>query len=217
MIVAGLDEVGRGSIAGPLLVVAAAFEIPEWRWANADSRSYRTAETPCPTSGVKDSKAYSSRKRREDSAAAIETGEAFVGRGQGIVTSYDLTVRGMSWALQAAFARALTSLPIVPDLVLVDGDIHIPSWSGTQHCRPKADVHWWPVSAASVLAKVARDRWMETLDGSYPGYGWAVNAGYGTKDHFSAIRKNGITPVHRFNFIRSRIPDSLSQETAESA
>lgn len=194
MIVAGVDEVGRGPIAGPLLVVAAAFEIQGW-----DLESPPT----CPVKGVRDSKAFGSRRSRESVALAIRATETFLGQGRGIVAAPDITERGMGWALKSSFARAISSLPVVPDLIFVDGNAGIPDWPGKQLFGPKGDSRWWPVSAASILAKVERDKWMDELDLTYPGYGWARNSGYGTKEHFEAIRTLGLTPVHRLNFVRS--------------
>lgn len=204
MLVAGMDEVGRGSIAGPLLVVAAMFEVASWEWdgnANGFGPSFWTPKTPCPVAGVKDSKMFSSRARREAVSTAILAEPTLKGHGRGVVSSVDISGRGMGWALRVAFLRALKSLPTVPDLVLIDGEVPARGWEGKQFCRPKADVHWWPVSAASVLAKVERDNWMVALDKIYPGYGWDSNSGYGTPSHSAAIQAKGTTPIHRLGFI----------------
>lgn len=192
MIVAGVDEVGRGPIAGPLVVVAAAFEVDAW---SEDSPPV------CPVKNVKDSKAFSSRSKREQVAEAILGCPLLKGTGFGAVSAVDITSRGMSWALKSAFTRSVTSLPVVPDLVFVDGVVGIPGWAGKQMFGPKGDSRWWPVSAASIIAKVARDRWMEALDLSYPGYDWKKNSGYGTADHYARIAKLGLTPIHRTDFI----------------
>lgn len=200
VLVAGMDEVGRGSIAGPLLVVAAMFNVDDWAW---DTSTRMKPSVPCPVPGVKDSKAFTSRTKREAVAEAIAAEKTLAGRGRGIVTSVDITKFGMAWAMANAFNRALASLPTKPDLVLVDGEVPVKGWSGKQFCMPKADVRWWPVSAASVLAKVERDNWMVALDRVYPGYGWEQNAGYGTPAHYDAIREHGITPVHRHSFVKS--------------
>lgn len=199
VLVAGLDEVGRGSIAGPLLVVAAMFEVEDWTWR---ANMKWVPATPCPVTGVKDSKAFSSRTRRAAVAATIKAQETLVGHGRGIVTSTDITKYGMSWAIKNAFKRAVASLPSKPDLLLTDGEQPV-DWDGKQFCQPKADARWWPVSAASVLAKVERDDWMVALDKIYPGYGWEQNAGYGTPAHYDALRSQGITPVHRASFVKA--------------
>jgi ribonuclease HII len=213
MIVAGVDEVGRGSIAGPLLVLAAAFEV-EWAW---QATARLLPAVPCPVPGVKDSKAFSSRKRRAEVAALLEQEPSLVGKGLGIVTSADINGRGMTWALAMGFRGALERLPKRPDLVLIDGDTPVPSWEGPQVHQSKADVDWWPVSAASVLAKVLRDGWMENLNRVYPGYGWAENAGYGTPGHIEAIRQYGTTPIHRMQFVQSALRTAASKKPNEGA
>jgi ribonuclease HII len=194
MIVAGVDEVGRGSIAGPLLVVCAAFEVSAWS---------ASEPVPCPVPGVKDSKAFKNRSSRESVSTAILKESTFRGRGRGIISSADITARGMTWALRSAFLRAVQTLPAVPDLLLVDGNSKVEGWAGEQIWGPKGDSRWWPVSAASVLAKVERDGWMDAQDTIYPGYGFIRHSGYGTPEHFSAIATLGITPIHRANFVRS--------------
>ena len=211
MLVAGLDEVGRGSIAGPLLVVAASFEVASWSWDGKTWDKCRAA-TPCPVEGVKDSKAYSSRTRRAAVAALLDAEPSLVGKGLGVVTSRDIDRYGMGKAIHRAFLRALAGLPSVPDLLLVDGDTPIKPWTGKQHARPKADRDWWPVSAASVLAKVMRDGWMVNLDRTYPGYGWSENMGYGTPAHIAALQDLGVTPIHRAQFVRSALQTKASKE-----
>jgi ribonuclease HII len=163
------------------------------------------APPPSPVDDVKDSKAYTSSRKRESVATAIEDSPQFVGRGRGAVTSSTITSRGMGWAIRNAFERALRSLPAVPDLVLVDGDSPVSGWGGKQSWGPKGDVKWWPISAASVLAKVERDRWMQQLHQVYSGYGWDRNKGYGTPEHFKSVRARGVTPVHRLNFVSAHL------------
>ncbi len=206
MLVAGVDEVGRGSVAGPLLVLAAMFRVETWTWqgeAEGQPMSSWAPAIPCPVAGVKDSKAYSSREQRGRVAAALAKEPSLAGTGLGAVTSADINKNNMGWALRVAFERALTSLPERPDLVLVDGEVPVSSWTGPQICAPKADARWWPVSAASVIAKELRDSWMNKLDREFPGYGWADNKGYGTPAHMDAILRMGITPLHRVAFLRS--------------
>jgi ribonuclease HII len=203
VIVAGIDEVGRGSIAGPLLVVAAAFEI---------SGLTNGELPPCGVQDVKDSKMFSSRSKRERVSVALEAFPEFLGRGRGVVTSADITVKGMSWAIRNAFYRAVLSLPVVPDILYVDGDSKVAGWSGPQEWGSKGDMRWWPCAAASILAKVERDRWMDSLSEKFPGYGWEKNSGYGTASHFTAIRSLGITPIHRMSFVQSHLNRSVSVE-----
>ncbi len=221
MIVAGLDEVGRGPIAGPLLVVAAAFSVDYWPVPCCEKHpagmpvtcsdpKCPIAPPPCPVPKVKDSKAYSDGKQRSVVATALLECPKFLGLGRGIVTSTDLSDRGMTWAINSAFERAVSSLPVIPDLILVDGEMGVPSWPGQQLWGSKGDNKWWPVAAASVLAKVERDGWMLKLSEIYPGYGWERNKGYGTKEHFEAIRALGTSPVHRLSFLNRQVaPNKL--------
>lgn len=207
-----MDEVGRGPIAGPLLVVAAAFYVDFWPVPCCERHPAGVPKTCteitclgapplCPVKGVKDSKTYSNADKRTSVSSAIKACSTFVGRGQGIVTSTDISERGMGWAMRSAFERALFSLPVTPDLLLVDGEMGVTRWTGRQIWGPKGDSKWWPVAAASVLAKVERDRWMCKLATIYEGYGWERNKGYGTSEHFEAIRSKGTTPIHRLSFL----------------
>lgn len=127
----------------------------------------------------------------------------------------DISARGMAPSLRHAFRQALHTLPVVPDLVLIDGSNGVENWAGAQLHQPKADIHWWPVSAASILAKVERDGWMDSMDLKYPGYFWNANAGYGTPGHWAAIRHMGITPVHRTSFVRSGLSKPVPETTEE--
>lgn len=196
MFVAGVDEVGQGAIAGPLVVCAAVFEV------DLKERPLHLL-TRCPIEGVKDSKKFSSRKRREEVSELILDSPALLAKSFGVVPSSDINRRGMSWAWKAAALRAVEWLTVVPELVILDGDNPIPGWGGRQISLPKADTLFWPVSAASVLAKVRRDRWMVKLGKVFPGYAWEQNMGYGTTDHASGVLKNGVTPLHRTKYVNS--------------
>ena len=206
MLVAGLDEVGRGSLAGPLLVTAAMFNIDdEW-----------IPEQATPIPGVRDSKKFTSRDKRTEVAARIRASTLLVGESSAWISAAEINERGMGWALRTAFLLAAGGLNPVPDLLLVDGTVAVKGWAGNQRCTPKADGLWWPVSAASVLAKVARDEFMIALDSEHPGYGFSTNVGYGTTQHTEALRQMGPTPHHRTDFIRTvmasvgrQLPDEL--------
>lgn len=205
MLVAGVDEVGQGAMAGPLVVCAALFDIEMGSYDACDCGlcviPQPTIVTPCPIPGVKDSKKFSSRQKREGVAALIESSPALLAKGFGVVPSSDINRKGMAWAWKAATQRALSRLATVPELVLTDGSNRIPNWEGEQVAIPKADATLWPVSAASVLAKVCRDRWMIRIGESYPGYAWDQNVGYGTQGHSDGLIAKGITPVHRLKWI----------------
>ncbi len=196
-VVVGLDEVGRGAFAGPLVVVAAAFRIDS-AWDPA---------VPCPVKNVKDSKKYTKRHIREEVAAALTVCTDMVAAGCGQVEPGEINQHGMVWAMTQAITRALAGVTskVTPDLVLLDGNEKAHGWFGKQMSLPKADSLWWPVSAASVLAKVYRDQLMLNMNLKYSGYGFGTNSGYGTPDHIAALRKLGPCDIHRTQFIRSSL------------
>ncbi|PZX11822.1 RNase HII [Palleronia aestuarii] len=176
--VAGIDEVGRGPLAGP--VVAAAVILGE------------TALPP----GVADSKTLRP-LMREALAAELESA-AQVGIGSASVEEIDAI--NILQATFLAMRRAVEALPIRPDYVLVDGnrlpgDLPCP---GTPLVR--GDALSLSIAAASIVAKVARDRVMVDLAQHHPGYGWERNMGYGTKEHLVGLKSHGITPHHRRSF-----------------
>jgi ribonuclease HII len=199
-VVVGVDEVGRGALAGALVVGAAAFRIKgEWN-----------PSSTCPVPDVRDSKAYkdsagkSAARKREDAAQGLLTYPGLVAAGAGVITVEEINEWGVTESMRVAILRAIGGLgSVVPDLVLLDGYEKVDGWKGAQKSTPKADALWWPVSAASVLAKVFRDRQMETLHPQYPVYGWVRNRGYGTPEHVAALQKHGPSPHHRTTFIRS--------------
>jgi ribonuclease HII len=154
---------------------------------------------------VKDSKAYTSHATRKQVALRLEQHAARVDHQYAQIEATAINVHGMAWALRTAFERAVNALSPAPDLVLVDGNAGIPGWSGPQQHRPKADVLWWPVSAASVLAKVYRDDLMDLLDQEFPVYGWKTSKGYGTAAHIAALQQHGATVLHRTQFVATAL------------
>ena len=178
---AGLDEVGRGSWAGPLCICVAVFP----------------PKTP-RIDGVKDSKKLSARKR-EELVEPILASACFVGFGWASPQYIDK--HGLTTAWHAAALDALEHAPEGAHLV-VDGRDEVKGYDGMQSAMEKADDLYYPVSAASILAKVARDMDMVRMDQHYPGYLWNQNSGYGTKDHKEAIFKLGLTPYHRRSFLK---------------
>ena len=180
-IVAGIDEAGRGPWAGP--VVAAAVVLDPARMPAA------------LVSAIDDSKALSAARRLDlfgqlASHAAIGIGAASVA---------EIEDRDILQATFRAMARALAALPVRPALALVDGNRTPPL-----ACRAEAviggDSRSLSIAAASIVAKVTRDRIMARLARRYPGFGWERNAGYGTAEHRSALDRHGITPHHRRTF-----------------
>lgn len=179
--VAGIDEAGRGPWAGP--VVAAAVVLNQSKMP--DELRF----------GIKDSKVISSAKReRLFSLLRLHT-EIGVGRAE--VTEIDET--NILNATFMAMRRALQALSISVDIALVDGN-QAPNLPCKVETLVKGDALSLSIAAASIVAKVHRDREMAMLAKTFPGYGWEKNAGYGTKEHREALARIGVTPHHRKTF-----------------
>ena len=176
-VIAGVDEVGRGPLAGD--VIAAAVILPDY-----------------PLSGLTDSKALSE-TRRVALAEMIQHEAKAWALGRSSVAEIDEL--NILQASLLAMRRAVEALSICPDLVLVDGN-RLPKWPYEARAIVKGDLTEPAISAASILAKVARDREMVELDGRYPGYGLATHKGYPTKAHLAALSKLGVSPIHRRSF-----------------
>jgi ribonuclease HII len=180
-VVAGIDEVGRGPWAGP--VVAAAVVLDR---AKLDDNIARC---------LNDSKKLSMRLREELFTAL--PGFAWIGIGMASVEEIDrLNILNASLA---AMARAVSALDIRPDFALVDGN-HGPDLPCPLRCVVQGDARSLSIAAASVMAKVTRDRMMADLAAAFPGYGWERNAGYGTAQHRSGLERLGVTEHHRRSF-----------------
>ena len=177
-ILAGVDEAGRGPLAGP--VVAAAVIL----------------NAACPIDGLADSKTLSA-PRREALDGQIRTHAAAWALGMASVEEIDRF--NILQATLLAMQRAVQGLSIVPDLVLVDGN-HAPRLSCPVRTVVRGDALIKSISAASILAKVARDAILRGLDAEYPGYGFAVHKGYPTAAHRRALQALGPSPVHRRSF-----------------
>ncbi|MEL0137667.1 MAG: ribonuclease HII [Halieaceae bacterium] len=176
-VIAGVDEVGRGPLAGD--VVAAAVILPDY-----------------PLSGLTDSKALSE-TRRVALAEMIQHEAKAWALGRSSVAEIDEL--NILQASLLAMRRAVEALSICPDLVLVDGN-RLPKWPYEARAIVKGDLTEPAISAASILAKVARDREMVELDSRYPGYGLAAHKGYPTKAHLAALHERGVSPIHRRSF-----------------
>jgi ribonuclease HII len=180
--IAGVDEAGRGALAGP--VVAAAVVIgPE------------SAEQS-PWHLVRDSKqlAPPQRTRLEASIKAVA-----VAWGIGCVPAAVIDQIGIAAATRQAMAQAIQSLTPAPDYLLIDW-VRLPLVNIPQHCAAKADATMVSVAAASILAKVHRDRLMVALDAEHPAYGFAAHKGYGAAAHLAALTHLGPCPEHRHSF-----------------
>lgn len=175
--ICGIDEVGRGPLAGP--VVAAAVIL------NEEHAIF----------GLNDSKQLSSHKR-EELVKEIEKNARAIGIGE--ATSEEIDQLNIYQATKVAMQRAIDQLKIAPDCLLIDAmvlDNGIP-----QEKIIKGDARSVSIAAASIIAKVYRDEWMAKYGERYPAYGFAKNAGYGTKEHLKAIDEQGILPIHRKTF-----------------
>ncbi len=174
----GIDEVGRGPIAGP--VVAASVILPEG----------------CRIEGIKDSKKLSP-KRREELFDKIRNNAIAVGLG--IVEPILIDRINILQATYEAMRRAILSMRVFPEYVIVDGK-PIPNLPLPQEGIVKGDSLSISIGAASIVAKVVRDRIMEMYDLIFPQYGFARNKGYGTKEHIEALFRYGPCPIHRRSF-----------------
>ncbi|MBR6327118.1 MAG: ribonuclease HII [Lachnospiraceae bacterium] len=182
-LICGIDEVGRGPFAGP--VVAGAVILPK----------------DCDILYINDSKKLSE-KRREMLFTEIK--EKAVACAVGVVSPARIDEINILQATYEAMRRAIAALGVVPDLLLNDA-VTIPGVEIPQIPIIKGDAKSISIGAASIYAKVTRDHLMEELDSVYPGYGFAKNKGYGTADHIAALRSLGPCEIHRRSFIHNYV------------
>ncbi len=184
----GLDEVGMGAIAGPVVVAVTVFPT-----------------NLAPIKGVDDSKRVSS-KRRISLVPVIMEQAVYVGMGWAGPRMVDKD--GIAEAWQFAAKQALARIPPRTHLI-VDGirrPIHLPSnWEGSLSVEKKADSNHWEVAAASIVAKVVRDLDMKDMASRFPEYGWGKNAGYGTGPHCDQLKTLGPSPYHRMTFLKNMV------------
>jgi ribonuclease HII len=183
-LVAGVDEVGRGPWAGP--VVAAAVIID-------------AAALPQALAGAIDDSKRLSARRRQDIADRLP---ACARIGIGAAATAEITNLNILGATFLAMQRAVDALSApggYPDLALVDGN-RLPPLPCPARSIVKGDSISLSIAAASIMAKVTRDRLMARLGARYPGFGWERNAGYGTAEHQAALKRLGVTPHHRKSF-----------------
>lgn len=175
---AGVDEVGRGPLAGPVIAAAVILDpanIPE---------------------GLADSKALSAKKREFLNGLILQS--SWVGVGEASVEEIDEI--NILQASLLAMERAVTALPQVPQHLLVDGNKLPKTLPCPATAVVKGDARSQSIAAASIVAKTRRDAIMQDLAQQFPGYGWEKNAGYPTKQHREALVKIGLTPHHRRSF-----------------
>jgi ribonuclease HII len=185
-VVCGIDEAGRGPLAGP--VVAAAVIIDRRRFRGELRRV------------LDDSKALRRELRESCYRALLACARiGAVSIGVGAASRCEIDRINILRASLAAMARAVAALGLQPDIALVDGNV-APQLPCPVKTIVKGDALSFSIAAASVVAKVTRDRIMHQLAGRYPGYGWETNVGYATAEHGEAIRRLGVTPHHRRSF-----------------
>ncbi len=184
--VAGVDEAGRGPLAGPVVAAAVVIE-PDFLMREADGL-FRS---------LTDSKQLTEKNR--ELFFCILTSAPQVSFGVGIVSECEIDRRNILRATHKAMAQALGAIDPLPEYALVDGR-PVPGLPCDSEAIVKGDARSLSIAAASVIAKVTRDRLMLEMDRSYPQYGFARHKGYGTKEHFEALRKYGPAPCHRRSF-----------------
>jgi ribonuclease HII len=183
--VGGVDEVGRGPWAGPVVAAVAVFLSP----SSLPSTLLK---------GVQDSKKLSKDKREFIYAELLKL-KPFT-YGVGITSVEEIDQLNILKATFLAMERSIQSLPQKPETLLIDGK-YIPCFEGIQtYPLIKGDSISFSIAAASIIAKVTRDRLMEKLALEHPHYGWERNAGYGTAEHQRALKLHGVTPHHRKSF-----------------
>jgi ribonuclease HII len=181
--IAGIDEAGRGCWAGP--VVAGAVVLGPQLLAD-----------PSPLAGADDSKRLSA-SVRERLDALIRAHAS--GVGVGVVPAFLIDCMGILAATRLAMQLALLALPCAPDALLIDA-VRLEMLPQTQRALIRGDARCLSIAAASIVAKVARDRTMRGLDAGLPGYGFALHKGYGTAAHLGALRRHGPSGQHRQSF-----------------
>lgn len=178
--IGGVDEVGRGPLAGP--VVCASVILP----------------ISCAIEGIDDSKKLSEKKREELYDKIIEEAISY---SIEYVFEDQIDELNILNATKLCMAKAINNLSTMPDIMLVDAVTGLDI-----KCKSKAIIHGdalsYSIGAASILAKVSRDRYMVEMDKKYPGYGFAKNKGYGTKAHMDALREIGPCEIHRRSFLK---------------
>ncbi|MBA2467374.1 MAG: ribonuclease HII [Sphingomonas sp.] len=198
---AGVDEAGCAPLAGP--VVAAAVIL----------------DRKCFPRGIDDSKNLPIEKREAIHGRLVKC--AIIGVGVASVEEIDAI--NIYWARMLAMSRAVEALGIEPAWVLVDGNA-CPRWQRPSKAIVAGDARCRSIAAASIIAKVTRDRMMAEQARDYPGYGWETNRGYGTPEHYRGLEALGVTPLHRRSFApvreimaRQGQPHQAMQENAAAS
>jgi ribonuclease HII len=186
---AGVDEAGCAPLAGP--VVAAAVVLDRNKFPR----------------GIDDSKVVPPKEREAICARLYKVAKV----GVGIASVEEIETLNIYWARMLAMTRAVEALGFDPAWILVDGNA-CPRWTRPSKAIVGGDARCRSIAAASIVAKVTRDRIMTEYCAQHPGYGWSSNKGYPTPDHRRAIARLGVTPLHRRSFsgVREHLPDLVT-------
>ncbi len=188
----GIDEAGRGPLAGPVSLAVVVWE------------ARRDRELKQLFAGVKDCKQLSE-KQREEWGVKLKKAEreGLIKIAASFASNAVIDERGIAPAIRLALARALRRLALSPAecRVLLDGSLRAPRQYPQQETLIKGDEREPIIALASIVAKVRRDRLMTRLARQYPGYGFELHKGYGTRAHYAAIKKFGCSPLHRQSFL----------------
>ena len=182
--IAGIDEAGRGPLAGPVVVGIAIMKLDSF------------------IEGINDSKKISEKKREK---LYEQITEEAIDWAVGIVDQNEIDEINILNATKKALHMAISNLKVKPDRILVDALEHIDTCGVPYTSIIKGDAKVYSISAASIIAKVTRDRMMQEYDEIYPEYGFAGHKGYGTAKHIQAIKEHGPCPIHRKTFIKNFI------------
>ena len=182
--IAGVDEVGRGCLFGPVFAAAVVLD--------AD------ASEELQAAGLTDSKKLTPRRR---AALVPRIEERSLAWALGQASAREIDGVGIRGATELAMLRALQRLPARPELVLVDGNLPLRLWTGPQRTVVRGDSRSAAIAAASVIAKEARDALIRRLAARWPGYGLEKHVGYGTAQHREALLASGPTALHRRSFL----------------
>ncbi|NGY03550.1 ribonuclease HII [Solimonas terrae] len=189
-LVAGIDEAGRGCLAGPVYAAAVILDAQHGIRGLDDSKKLRA--------GVRETLF----EQIQDRAVAFAIARAELD---------EIERLNILHATMLAMRRAVDALKPAPQHCLVDGN-RLPVWAYSAEAVVDGDAIHAPIMAASILAKVARDREMQKLDADYPGYGFAQHKGYGTPEHLDALRRLGVSAIHRMSFAPCKQQDLFAGE-----
>lgn len=183
-LVAGLDEAGRGALAGPVAVGVVILPAEPTLLAST-------------LSGARDSKQMTPLERDSLAPRIRETALAWA---VGFASAEEIDQQGIVRAVRLAALRALHQIEVVPQYLLTDFRLELPQIDIPQQSYVRGDARCLSIACASILAKIERDALMRELDAQYPGYGLGKHKGYGTQAHRSAMERLGLSPIHRRSF-----------------